>query len=146
MAQHPASMVLRSTLVHFSLATDPSSSPVGVWPCYVSNEPNTPDNCITIYDTAFTDDGRVNIDGELQYHEGLQIRVRSVDYLTGWQKMDAIRTAISMSVSYLVVAVEGENYLVICYAKIGNILPIGTEQTSKRQLFTLNLVSSVTKL
>ena len=136
-----AAEIIRSMLVDLGLGTDPSSQ--GLWPIFVSNEPNRPDNCITIYDTASSDDGRSMVDGELFSHEGLQVRVRSVDYPTGYTKANSIRTALAKSINFRTTYIDSQGYLVYCCSKIGNVLPIGTEQTSKRQLFTLNCLVSM---
>lgn len=135
---HSPAEILRSVLVTLGLGTDPSSN--GNWPIYVRNEPNKPDNCITIYDTLGTDDGRSMIDGEVWHHEGLQIRVRSADYPTGWEKARTIKVAIAQSINFTATTVDSSHYTIYCCAKIGDILPIGNEQTSKRELFTINCV------
>lgn len=141
---HSQAYILRSVLIYLSQASAPSSQTT--WPVFVDNEPNLPDNCITVYNTAGTEDGRAMISGLLFDHEGLQIRVRSVDHPTGWNKLREIRDAISMSVRNLFLTVEGEPYRVNAVTRIQDVIPIGTEQTSKRLLFTLNCTISFNKL
>lgn len=59
----------------------------GDWAVYVGEEPATPDNVVTFYDTggAFA-----NPEGQFQ-NPTIQIRVRSRDYLAGYTKAAALR-------------------------------------------------------
>jgi hypothetical protein len=109
------------------------------WQVFVSNLPPVPDDVIVVYDTQGRDDGRT-FDGELQSHEGLQLLFRSTDHRTGWLKANEWRTNLSENVNQEIVTMpDGSQFLVWCYAKIGNILAIGTDSPrSKRYLFTLN--------
>lgn len=142
---HSPADVLRRLLIQLGLGTAPETRPLESWPIYASNEPSDPDNCITVYDTAGTDDGRSMIDGELFGHYGIQVRVRSLDHATGWLKADAIQTALAETVYDNAVTIGGSSYLVHSANKIGDVLALGKDVSdTKRSLFTLNAVLSLT--
>lgn len=142
---HSPAKILRQLLIDLSLGTLPSAN--GSWPVYATHEPNLPDNCITVYDTVGTDDGRSMITGELWGHDGFLVRVRAADHDTGWLKADAIQTGLAESVYDRTVHVSGSTYLVHAVTRIGDVLTLGTESpTSKRSLFTINATVSLKSL
>lgn len=141
---HSPADVLRWLLIALGLGTDPANG--GEWQVYAGNEPGTPDQVITITDTAGTPQGRLHIDGEVIATFGFQVRVRSKDHPTGWLKADAIRNALAKSVDRTQVTVGGVAYLVPCVVRIGNVIPLGKESASKRSIFTLNAETHVRQL
>lgn len=139
---HSPAEVIRWLLVALGLGTDPNLALA--WPIYATNEPNEPDDCITLYDTTGTQDGRSMVDGELFQHFGFQVRVRSTDHRTGWVKAEAIRQALAKSIYQNLVSRDGSRYLVWCAAKISMVLVIGKDTPrSKRSLFTVNAVAPI---
>lgn len=141
---HSAAYVLRSALIALGQVTAPSSQTA--WPIFVDNEPNLPDNCVTIYNTLGSDDGRAMVDGELFKHKGLQLRIRCVDEPTGWEKISGIQIVIAESIRNYFLTIDGEPYRINAVTRIQDPIPLGTEQTSKRLLFTLNCTLSFRKL
>jgi hypothetical protein len=107
---------------------------------YTKGEPSSPDSVITVKDTAGTDDGRTMVDGELQQHYGVQVRVRSPEHPAGWLVTNNIRVLFSEGVNQQVVTMgDGTRFLVWAVTNIGQILPIGKDTPrTKRDLFTLN--------
>lgn len=141
---HSPADIVAQLLIRDSIGADPDVSPLGSWPVYVGGEPNTPDNCLTVYDTAGSDDGSSMIDGELFGHSGVQIRIRAKDHRTGWTKADALQTHLAEGVLDEIVTVQSTTYLVHCFARIGDVLALGKDApTSKRSLFTVNALVSV---
>ncbi len=142
--------ILRQLLIDLSIGSDPTPWATGTgttWPAFASNEPSSPDDCLTTYDTLGQDDGQSMIDGELWAHLGLQLRIRSTDHPTGWQKANAARVALSQSVHLRAVTISPNSYLVWAVTKIGQILAIGKQSpASKRSLFTLNMQMAVRQL
>lgn len=57
------------------------------WSIHVSREPTEPDDAITLYDTGGSEPPAINLN--LRDH-ALQVRVRSVDYVEGMAKQNAI--------------------------------------------------------
>lgn len=141
---HAPADVLRWLLIELGAGTDPDAN--GAWPIFHSSEPGAPDNCITTYDTEGTDDGRSMPTGEAMGHDGFQVRVRSTTPKVGWAKASEIQDLLAETVYQDAVVVEGSNYLVQCAAKIGRVIPLGKDPTSKRSLFTLNATLSVKQL
>lgn len=123
-----------------SVATDSE------WPIYATNEPNAPDNCITIYDTTNQHDGRSMVDGRNWTHYGFQVRVRAVDHPTGYVKAKAIEEALLTQVGIpgiggvRVTCLNGNiDYVVKACVKVHNPINLGKDTPrSKRSLFTIN--------
>lgn len=124
------------------LVADPSEQ------VFVGGEPPTPDDVITLFDTEGTSDGRIQINGQLQQHYGLQLRFRATDYPTGWRKANQWRTFLSEQVNQDVVTMPDlSQFLVWCYAKIGQVLCLGTGGGSdKRFYFTLNCAAPIEQI
>lgn len=139
----PAHIIAR-LLVELGLATLATDN--GLWPVYVTNEPSTPDNCITIFNTTGKDGGRSMIDGALLGHSGFQVRVRSHNHSTGWTKADAIQRDLAENVYDETVHVGDKNYLVHCVSNIGDVMDLGTDSSSKRVLFTINAITVINQL
>lgn len=135
---HSPADIIRQLFINKGLGTAPQDG--DDWPVYASLEPHTPDNVITVYDTVGTDQGRVMIDGKVLGLWGFQIRVRAVDFQTGWAKIEAIRTSIS-EIYQEMVTLDAITYLVHAIVRIGNNLHIGLD--ANRRLFTLNAQSVI---
>lgn len=50
---------------------------------FIGKEPSSPDDCVTIFDT-FGSPPQLTLDNQKYENPSIQIRVRSVDYKTGW--------------------------------------------------------------
>lgn len=137
---HSPADVLAQLLIALGLATDPEASPLGEWPVYVGMEPSSPDSCITVYDTtASGGDFRTMPDGALPDRYGIQVRVRSADYLTGYVKAWALREGLAVNAYANAVALDGANYIVHAATGLGDVLSLGKDApSSKRSLFTIN--------
>ena len=141
---HSQADIVAQLLIRDAVGVDPDVSPLGAWPVYVGGEPNTPDNCLTVYDTVGTDDGSFMVNGELFSHEGVQIRIRAKDHRTGWTKADSIQIHLAKEVLDDAVTVSGTTYLIHNFSRISRVLVLGKDApTSKRSLFTLNALVSV---
>lgn len=138
---HSPAKVIQWLLIDLGLATDPEDEQD--WPAFSPNEPDEPDNCITVYDTAEKADGRIMNDGEVARHWGFQVRIRAVDQPTGRTKAEAIRHTFDEGVTYRAVTVGAKQYLV--HGIYGtNMLPLGKEvPKTKRRLFTINGTTTI---
>lgn len=136
---HTPADIIRKLLVDLGLGTEPSVNQT--WPAFSSNEPDLPDNIITVYDTAGSSDGRV-IGGATLDHYGFQVKIRSTTHDVGWTKADAIRYAMQRTVYQRDVTLSGKTYRISCISKIGQVLHLGKEESlaavSKRNAFTIN--------
>lgn len=144
LANSPAD-VIGQMMIDMSLGTDSDDN--GEWPIFVNSEPSTPDNCITVYDTAGIDNGSDMILGRLMQYHGFQVRVRAKTHRAGWLKADEIRANLAESVYQRAVAVEDHDYLVQCIGGIGTVLILGREVgVSKRSLFTVNATATMNQV
>ncbi len=147
--RHSPAEVVRQLLVDEGLCTDhgPALEAAAPWPAYATNEPDNPDDCVTVFDTQGQDDGRVMSDGQLQQHYGVQVRVRSASHgpVGGWRKAREIRTGLSKEVYRQDVTVTDEDgtasrYMVHALTRIGMVLPIGRDKpSSHRDVYTINM-------
>lgn len=109
------------------------------WQTFDSDEPDSPDNCITCYDTLGHDDGRSNLDGTLWAHYGVQVRIRSKGFAAGNVKAIAIRAGLA-GVSRRAVHIGTAAYWVPVVANIGQVISLGKNKPeTMRNLFTINL-------
>jgi hypothetical protein len=145
MLSHPPAQIIARLIVDLGVGALPSTSSSVTWPTYVSKEPTSPDNVMTVYDTTPVSDGRV-MDGESQYHYGFQLRIRGVNYSQGWTKASAVHSAFD-SMYEKIITIDGTRYLVHSVVNNGGILSLGNESPeSKRELFTLNALTTITQL
>jgi hypothetical protein len=143
LARSPADVV-RWLLILLDLGTDPEDA--DSWPIHASSEPDSPDNLITVYDTAGMTDGRVHRTGETAEHRGVMVQVRGTDQPTAWVKSDAIREALDEQVHNLLVTIDDEEYVVYAVTRHSGPLSLGREPNTDRFLFTLNAVVTVKQL
>lgn len=131
--------IVQALLVQLGLATDPVLNPGAAWPAFVRSEPNVPDDCITVKDTAGVSDGRSMINGELWEHYGFQIRVRSTSDQVGWNQAEAIREGLAKVYMATVKTPDNQRWTVQAVTGIKEVLPLGKDTSaSKRSLFTVN--------
>lgn len=146
---HDPSDIFRQLLVDLGLGTLPEDD--GAWPIFDQAEPESPDNCITIFDTEGRTHGRIMATGQLVEHYGIQIRVRSNRRNDGKAKVRAIEYAVDRSIRLNTVSLAEDtgtataNYTVWSFNRTTQVLPLGFESpTSKRMLWTINGTLSVT--
>lgn len=111
-----------------------------LWPISLSGMSDDPDDAISTYDTAGTDDGRLMGDGTRIIHPGVMVKVRSRLYGDGYNKADAIAKALDKLHN---VSVPAGNYgSKITSIKTGPVFDLGPEEGKVRRLFTVNLLLS----
>lgn len=138
---HSPADVVRWLLIQLGIAAEP---PVTPWPAYCSSEPNFPDDCVTVYDVAGVDDGRLMVTGEAPTHYGVQVRVRATDHATGYAKASEIRDTFAEDVLLETVTISDTTYLVQAMSRIGNVIALGKETPAgRRSLFTCNATVSL---
>jgi hypothetical protein len=109
------------------------------WPLFVDNEPDSPDDAITVYNTDGLLNARLQNTGEFDENPGIQIRIRSAEYTDGWTIADAIKAMLDEDVYGNVVAVlDGGDFEIETFNRSSNVLAIGREPESQRWVFTLN--------
>ena len=115
-------------------------SPAAVWPIYVGNEPDIPDDVMTVFKTSFTHQGRVHPSGEVQGRDGIQIRIRSADYATGDAKAMEIMIGLDEDLYQGVVTLKSNQYQIHSWSRSGGgLIRLGKQvPNTKRELFTIN--------
>ncbi len=109
---------------------------------FATKEPFSPDNCITVYDTAWKDDGRSQIDGDSQGFFGIQVRVRSATHPIGYAKANAIKEEFLRGVALEDVIIGSNTYRVYSISKVGGVLVLG-KADAQRSIFTINALASI---
>ena len=143
---HSPSQVIRQLLIDLGVASDG-----GTWPAYASQEPDKPDDCITVYDTSETRQGRFQVGGEEQSAYNLQIKVRSNDYQEGHVKANSIKTTLAQSVQNTTVSTlddeangtATQSYLVYAIS-LRSFFSIPVPY-SDRKVWTCNIQATITQ-
>ena len=136
--------VLRWLLVSLSAGTDPADD--AAWPAYVSNEPDSPDNLLVMYDTAGIPVGFVQSTGEMMEYRGVSVQVRGTSHAVAWAKVDAVRRLLDESVHNAIVTIGSTQYAVHSVVRKSGPIALGREPSTSRYLFTLNVVVSLRQL
>lgn len=108
---------------------------------------DTPDDTVSIFDTAGRLDGRIMSTGEVVEHYGIQIQVRGKDYLTTYERARGIAEFLDATKKEVVAIESDEAYTLWNVSRTGAIIPVGIETVDdrRRHLFTLNYVLTVTQ-
>lgn len=139
---HSPADIIRHLFIQLGLGTLKSNN--GLWPISAISELPTPDNTITVYDTSGTLGGRIQKNGIIHEQYGIAVRVRSLDPIEGYRKVDAIKSAMDQSIKQNVIEIDEYRYLINCVNRKGGILSIGKESpTSSRNLYTLNALANI---
>lgn len=140
---HSPAEVIQRLLIVDTVGAEPGSTTQ--WTAWSTNEHDTPDDGITVYDTVGSDDGRVMYLGQPQSHWGIMIRIRSQSHAVGFVKANEVREYLTGSVRNRLVTIPtsgdrtGASYLVHAVTKIGQVMYLGSDvPNSRRKLFTIN--------
>lgn len=148
LANSPAD-VLRSAVISLSGGVLPSAG--GNWPIFVNGEPSAPDNCLTFYDVDGIQEGRTQ-DGEIQEHEGVQLRIRATDHETGWARAELLKNIVDLEIQERLVTVTTpatgtHTYTLHAVTRRTGIMVLGKDvANTKRNLFTINVIVAITQL
>lgn len=136
---HSPAEILAVALIAEGVVTTPTGLVTDLWPLHIAEEPDRPDDCLTVYDTVGQQDGSSMHGGYLWEQQGFQLRVRASTHRIGWKKADQLRTTLAQSVYFENVTIEAKTYVLYCAGDVGPILALGKEsQTSTRRIFTIN--------
>lgn len=143
----PASIIANYVILELLSMTNPLSK--DTWPLYISHMPdgkNIEVNCGAVYDTAGLIDGNKLPSGEVTQHPGIQLRIRSSSYETGFIKIEAV--AASLDAIYRdTVEIDSVTYQIQNLKKTTPVIPLGPERGTKRRfLFTVNYLLTLKKV
>jgi len=137
--------VIQQLIIDFGLGTAVADD--DDWPVFLSTTVDSPDNCLTVYDTTGMHDGRHMVNGEVQEHHGFMVRVRSKRYSVGWSKAHVIAIAFDEQVRYTGVVIGTSTYSVREINRASGPIHLGKEvPENKRHLFTLNCFTALREL
>jgi len=139
-AYSPADIV-RNLIVDLGHGTLPAAS--GSWPIFVDVEPDTPDDVITVFDTAGILQGRTQIGGEIQERYGFQVRIRGALGTATYVKANAI--LIGLDECYQdTVTISSDTYLVHSTSRTSGLLSLGRDGgNSRRIVYTFNATTQI---
>jgi len=141
---HSPEDIVRRSLINNALGTLPSAS--GSWPIGVAVESENPDSCITVYGTEGIDQGRDMVASSRTEKYGIQIRVRSAKYTDCFGRARDIAEVLDSTIYRESVTIDSSTYLIQAITRTGPPLFIGKDSpTSKRTVFVVNAVASITK-
>ena len=138
---HSAADILRKLLTTLGHGTLPSAA--GAWPISVAQEPDDPDDDMTLYDEMGRKDGRAMVSGEVYEHHGVQLQLRSAVFKTGYTKISGVVTALDQDVEMAGVTVDTSTYVVYAVSRPGTINYLGHEPESRRYIWTVSVLASI---
>lgn len=113
------------------------------WGIFISEQPDSPDQCITIYDSSGSNLGK-GMSGDTLIRPGIQIRIRSKTYPDGIRKIGVINSYldnISRSPIYSGPSVIG---YVQNITRLQDFLPLGRDQV-RRFMFSCNYILTIVR-
>jgi hypothetical protein len=149
---HSPARIIAKHLIDEDLAADPTVSPLGEFPVYVSYMPDTTDipaEAIAVTDTEGVKDGRY-MEGPNVGHPGVQIRIRAQGYEEGWQKAQEI-AALLEAAAGVSVTVSGTTYTLHNASQSSPVLSLGMGvgqegRTNRRFNFAINYLLTVSQV
>jgi hypothetical protein len=148
--RHEVSDIVRQLLVDMGLGSEVGENED--WPVYHSSTPDAPDNCITTIDMPGILFGRSQPTGEVFEHQGVKIRIRSVDG-DGYVKGKQIFIALSESVggrepggtlrNTQVDMPDGTVYCIQCMTARSPVTSMGREAVTNRRQWDINYTLSL---
>lgn len=122
--------------------------PLTNWPIYHSNEPDTPDNTITVYDSPTSElDRRYHPTNHQEVRHGIQIRVRSATHDPGYIKANQIAIGCDTQMDQEILTIGSNQYCINSIVRRSDVISLGKETPqSKRNLFVINAVVSLKQI
>ena len=138
--------IIAAYVIGLGKMTDPDDKTT--WPLYESHIPDGDDvetECGGVYDTTGINDPR-SMNGTVNEHPGIQLRIRARNYETGRAKIEDIAAALDAVVRDTIV-IGSSTYRLQNVSRTTPIVPLGYEPGTKRRIaFTVNYLLTVKKL
>jgi len=136
----PALIIARYLTGNFSSITIPTN--LQDWPLYVGYMPDdTRRNAGAVYDTVGLLDGRIMRTGEVIEHPGIQIKVRSLGYETGYQKAREVVVYLDALINELV-TIQQKNFMIKNASRSSMIASLGLDEKNNHN-FTVNYTTTI---
>lgn len=138
--------IIAKLLTDLDLGSLPGSN--NQWPVYYDNEPDKPDNCVTVYTTTAIQQGVDMHTGRPKERQSVQIRVRANDSNVSYEKIATIKDTLAdpESVYQRQVTPESEATYSVHKLSPGGILGGKQIPNSRRYFHTLNLTGVILKV
>jgi len=137
----PPSKVLAEYLIGQAIFSNDMSAD---WALFVSSLPDKPTKAGVVYDTDGLKDGRIATSGESIIHHGVQLRVRSNDYVEGFAKIEDAVNLIS-TIKNISVVIGSKTYIINSVSQTSSIISLGVEEgTGRRISWTCNFLMTLT--
>ena len=145
--QLPPAKILATYIINELVEmTDPSDK--DNWPLYISHLPdgsNVKTNAGAVYDTTGVNDMR-SMTGEWPQHPGIQLRIRSDNYETGYKKIEDIAHLLD-EVANNTIKIDDLEYKIQNVSRTSSIVSLGVESGTRRRFgFTVNFLLSLREL
>jgi len=141
---HSPAYIIVEYLIGEGLLSDPTVG--GEWPVYVGLLPDDDDvvnDIVGCMDTPSLKDGRLMNTGENIFHKGVQLLLRAEVYNTGYEKAQALATALE-GVSREQKVIGSKTYQIDNVSQTTGIVVLGQEEGSKRrELFSVNFLTTL---
>ena len=141
----PANIIANYIISTLATMTDPSDGSDD-WPLYTSHLPDKTDvetNCGAIFDTTGVNDIR-QMNGAVPQHPGIQLRVRSKDYNTGYAKIENVANALD-EVANASLEINALEFEIQNVSRTSGIISLGTDE-KRRFHFTINFILTLREL
>lgn len=139
----PSKTILQ-TLIQLGL-TQAFDAPTPDWPTFNGNMPATPFNAVGTYDSVNKMDGRSMRTGIYVEHPGVQVRVRSIKYEDGYQKISDIRDALDALYKVEVLFQKpAQNVVLASCSRTSSILYLGYTKNSDNRTFEFSINYNIT--
>jgi hypothetical protein len=144
---HSPADVLRYLMIAHNLGSIGVGPTTDDWRIFVDNEPDSPDNVVTVYNTTSRPQGRHQTDGEIQEMHGVQIRVRSQLSKEGYAKARSIAIELDEGTYRENVTIDSAVYCFHSFTRIGDIISIGKDAPTptKRNVHVFNGLLTLTQ-
>lgn len=103
---HSAAHIVRDAIAGLGGGTFPADNKS--WPMFINNEPDRPDNCITVYDTRRYYQHRMMRGGDVDEAFGIQIRVRASTVFLGANKVNSLAKIVDTLIHAVIVIVASD--------------------------------------
>lgn len=139
---HGVNEVIAQVLVDSGITNVYNSA---IWPTFVGDEPDSPDQVVTVYNTTPVKNGRVMNSGEVLLHWGIQIRVRSLTPKPGFVKLHAICDYLDGLAHKYVSMPDDSEYDIHAMSNQNGVLDLGKEQLTRMNIHVANYLVALTQ-
>lgn len=112
------------------------------WSSFVSKLPDEPDDAFALYDSRGRSDGRYLNEGDTLEHPGVQLRVRSLSYSRGYEKIKALASILD-AVKRVAIYDGTTLFQLNSITRTTELLSLGADKSEHRRQFTTNYICAI---